>query len=45
MTQAIVNGLKEGNEDVFRDVMSQQAGNFYLSSPKAVEQEFANFKA
>lgn len=45
VAQAIVNGLKEGNEDVFPDVMSQQAGNFYLSSPKAVEQEFANFKA
>ncbi|UTW66190.1 SDR family oxidoreductase [bacterium SCSIO 12643] len=45
VAQAIVNGLKEGNEDVFPDVMSQQAGNFYLSSPKAVEQEFANFRA
>jgi NAD(P)-dependent dehydrogenase (short-subunit alcohol dehydrogenase family) len=43
--QAIVAGLINGTEDVFPDVMSQQAGNFYLSSPKAVEQEFANFKA
>ena len=45
VAKAIVNGLTSGTEDVFPDVMSQQAGNFYLSSPKAVEQEFANFKA
>jgi len=45
VAQAIVNALIQGTEDVFPDVMSQQAGNFYLSSPKAVEQEFANFKA
>jgi NADP-dependent 3-hydroxy acid dehydrogenase YdfG len=45
VAQAIVAGLTNGTEDVFPDVMSQQAGNFYLSSPKAVEQEFANFKA
>lgn len=45
VAKAIVNGLTNGTEDVFPDVMSQQAGNFYLSSPKAVEQEFANFKA
>ncbi len=45
VAQAIVSGLINGTEDVFPDVMSQQAGNFYLSNPKAVEQEFANFKA
>ena len=45
VAKAIVDGLTNGTEDVFPDVMSQQAGNFYLSSPKAVEQEFANFKA
>ena len=39
----IVNALREGNEDVFPDIMSKQAGEFYASNPKGVEQQFANF--
>jgi len=39
----IGDGLKEGHEDVFPDVMSAQIGAFYASSPKGVEQQFADF--
>lgn len=39
----IVNALKNGEEDVFPDVMSKEAGAFYASNPKGVEQQFATF--
>lgn len=39
----IVEGLINGTEDLFPDAMSQQAGPFYASNPKAVEQQFAEF--
>lgn len=41
----IVNGLLEGKEDVFPDVMSVQIGGFYAANPKGVEQQFATFVA
>ena len=40
----IVDGLTEGKEDVFPDVMSAQIGAYYASNPKAVEKQFADFK-
>ena len=39
----IVNGLINGTEDLFPDVMSQEAGPFYATNPKAIEQQFAEF--
>lgn len=39
----IVDGLVNGQEDVFPDVMSAQAGAFYATSPKGVEQQFGTF--
>ena len=39
----VVQGLIDGAEDVFPDVMSKQVGEYYASSPKAVEQQFAQF--
>lgn len=39
----IVEGLINGTEDMFPDAMSQQAGPFYATNPKAVEQQFAEF--
>ena len=39
----IISALKEGTEDVFPDVMSKEAGAFYASNPKGVEQQFATF--
>lgn len=41
--RTIVAGLNEGIEDIYPDVMSKQAGEFYATSPKAVEQQFATF--
>lgn len=41
----ILDGLENGTEDIFPDVMSKQAGEFYASNPKGVEQEFANYVA
>lgn len=40
----IVDGLVEGKEDVYPDVMSEQIGAFYATNPKGVEQQFADFK-
>jgi len=39
----IVNALKEGVEDVFPDVMSKEAGAYYATNPKGVEQQFGTF--
>lgn len=39
----IVNGLENGTEDIFPDVMSEQAGAFYATNPKGIEQQFAGF--
>lgn len=37
----IVNGLAEGAEDIFPDIMSKQVGQQYQSDPKALEVAFA----
>jgi len=39
----IIQGIVEGKEDIFPDVMSKQVGEGYSTSPKAVEEQFANF--
>lgn len=39
----IVQGIKDGVEDIFPDAMSKQAGAGFFASPKAVEEQFANF--
>ncbi len=39
----IIQGIVEGKEDIFPDVMSKQVGEGYSASPKAVEEQFANF--
>ena len=39
----IVNGIKEGAEEIFPDEMSKNMGLLYLSSPKELEQQFSTF--
>ncbi|MCZ6693243.1 MAG: SDR family NAD(P)-dependent oxidoreductase, partial [Bacteroidetes bacterium] len=39
----IIQGIVEGKEDIFSDVMSKQISQGYSASPKAVEEEFSNF--
>lgn len=39
----IVQSLIEGKEDVFPDVMSEQVGALYASSPKSVEDNFKGY--
>jgi len=39
----IIQGIVEGKEDIFPDAMSKQIGEGYSASPKAVEEQFANF--
>lgn len=40
----VIQGIKEGTEDIYPDPMSKQMGNLYASNPKEVEKQFANFK-
>ncbi|MFT4851364.1 MAG: NADP-dependent 3-hydroxy acid dehydrogenase YdfG [Sediminicola sp.] len=40
---SVVNGLQEGTEDIYPDMMAMQIGEAYASSPKSVEQMFARF--
>ena len=39
----VAQGLLDGVEDMFPDVMSKQVGEFYSSSPKALERQFAGY--
>ena len=39
----IIQGIAEGKEDIFPDVMSKQVEQGYFASPKAVEEQFGNF--
>ena len=39
----LLQGLMDCVEDMFPDVMSKQVGEFYSSSPKALEQQFAGY--
>lgn len=39
----LAQGLLDGVEDMFPDVMSKQVGEFYASSPKGLEQQFAGY--
>jgi len=39
----VVQGIEDGNEDIFPDAMSQQMGALYMTSPKEVETQFGNF--
>ena len=39
----IVNGIKEGAEEIFSDEMSKNMGLLYLSSPKELQQQFSTF--
>lgn len=43
VAKAIVNGLKEGQEDMYPDVMSVEVGAFYAQNPKGVEKQFGTF--
>jgi NAD(P)-dependent dehydrogenase (short-subunit alcohol dehydrogenase family) len=38
---AILDGLEAGDEEIFPDPMSQQAGELFLRSPKALERQVA----
>lgn len=38
---AILDGIEAGVEEIFPDAMSEQVGSVYLSSPKALENEFS----
>ena len=39
----IIDGLKNGTEDIFPDTMSSQLGALYATNPKEVERQFALF--
>jgi len=39
----VIQGIKDGSEDIFPDPMSKQVGETYASNPKAVEKQFADF--
>lgn len=39
----IVNGLKNGTEDIYPDTMSEQVGAGYAANPKAIEKDFAAY--
>lgn len=39
----IVQGLINGTEDVFPDVMSEQVGSLYVTNPKSVEDNFVQY--
>ena len=39
----VVQGIEDGTEYIFPDAMSQQMGPLYMTSPKEVERQFANF--
>lgn len=43
VAREIVQGLVEGKEYVFPDVMSKQVGELYLTEPLTVERQFAHF--
>lgn len=43
VAKAVVDGLVEGKEDIYPDVMSAQLGAGYEASPKTIEKEFANY--
>ncbi|MDW3211254.1 MAG: SDR family oxidoreductase [Reichenbachiella sp.] len=43
VAKAVVDGLAAGQEDIYPDVMSEQLGVGYGSSPKTIEREFAKF--
>lgn len=43
VAKAVVDGLIAGKEDIYPDVMSEQLGVGYGSSPKAIEKEFAKY--
>jgi NAD(P)-dependent dehydrogenase (short-subunit alcohol dehydrogenase family) len=38
---AILDGLEDGQEEIFPDPMAQQAGQLFLRDPKALEHQFA----
>jgi NAD(P)-dependent dehydrogenase (short-subunit alcohol dehydrogenase family) len=38
---AILDGLEAGDEEIFPDPLSQQAGPLFLTNPKALERQFA----
>jgi NADP-dependent 3-hydroxy acid dehydrogenase YdfG len=40
---AIINGIKEGAEEIFPDEMSKNMGALYFSSPKELEKQFSTF--
>ncbi len=43
VAKTVVDGLAAGQEDIYPDVMSEQLGVGYGSSPKTIEKEFAKF--
>lgn len=43
VAKAVVDGLVAGHEDIYPDVMSEQLGEGYSSSPKTIEKEFAKY--
>ncbi|WP_422362163.1 SDR family oxidoreductase [Reichenbachiella sp.] len=43
VAKAVVDGLIAGHEDIYPDVMSEQLGAGYGTSPKTIEREFAKF--
>ncbi|MEM6892207.1 MAG: SDR family oxidoreductase [Bacteroidota bacterium] len=43
VAENILNGFENGVEEIFPDILSEQVGPLYLSSPKTLEQNFAAF--
>ena len=44
VAKVVVQGLIDGEEDIFPDPMSQQIGQIYQSAPKSVENQFGQFR-
>lgn len=45
VASSILDGIANGVEDIYPDTISNQAGTFYASNPKAVEKQFSSFGA
>lgn len=43
VAREVVQGLKDGKEYVFPDMMSKQVGELYMTEPITVEKQFAHF--
>jgi len=43
VADAILNGIKDGKEDIFPDSNAQQVQHDWLASPKELERQFSQY--